>query len=417
MRRTLLFAVLALPAALLPVRAQPDSPKGGTFTWRFRVQEIDTTIKIGYAVTIADVNGDGKPDIVVVDTNEVVWYENPSWQKRVIIKGQTKEDNVCIAAADIDGDGQIDFALGAGWLPGFRTKENATIQWLKRGKSLDQPWSVIHIGDEPMVHRMCFADLEGNGKLHLIVAPLMGRDSTRNGNWSDGRPVRILDFPVPADPVNDRWTPRVLSESLQVVHAITPVASTRRKGFDVLAASYEGVSRIAPLGSMLDKWGAKLIGAGNQEAATGARGSSEVQAGKLRTGAQFLATIEPWHGNQVVIYSAPDSPDKLWDRDLKDSRLHWGHAISCADLDGDGNDDVIVGVRDDPRPNDSFNDRRGVRVYRYSEDTRRWDRHVMSDSGTVAVEALAVADLNADGRPDIIAAGRNGLLRIYWNEK
>jgi hypothetical protein len=41
----------------------------------------------------------------------------------------------------------------------------------------------------------------------------------------------------------------------------------------------------------------------------------------------------------------------------------------------------------------------------------------MSDSGTVAVEALAVADLNADGRPDIIAAGRNGLLRIYWNEK
>jgi aldos-2-ulose dehydratase/isomerase family protein/VCBS repeat protein/FG-GAP repeat protein len=434
LRIAALSLAIIVPTALI---AQPEPPKTTTSSsaWRFRTQEIDANLKIGYAVVIADVNGDGKPDIVVADTDEVVWYENPDWKKRLIVKnyveettkdeaGQPKvikrplikEDNVCIAAADIDGDGQIDFALGAGWLPGFRTNENGTIQWLKRGKSLDEPWTVIPIGEEPMVHRMLFADLNGDGKLHLVVAPLMGRGSSKSGNWTDGRPVRILDYLIPADPVNGPWTPRVLDDTLHVVHGIRAIPADRRKGSDILVASYDGISRLAPLGSS-ERWSVKQIGAGNQDAPTQARGSSEVGFGKLRGGSPFIAAIEPWHGNQVVIYTRNDSPDKPWDRDVKDSRLRWGHAIACADLDGDGVDEVIVGVRDDPKVTDSYPDRRGIRIYRYVDESRRWDRQLI-EPGSVAVEALAVGDLNGDGRPDIVAVGRQtGNVRIYWNEK
>ena len=40
----------------------------------------------------------------------------------------------------------------------------------------------------------------------------------------------------------------------------------------------------------------------------------------------------------------------------------------------------------------------------------------MIDTG-VAVEDLVVADLNADGRPDIVAGGRStGNVRIFFNE-
>ena len=60
-------------------------------------------LTVGYAVVIADVNDDGKPDIVVVDSKRVIWYENPSWKCRTIITGKTKPDNVCIAPLDIDG--------------------------------------------------------------------------------------------------------------------------------------------------------------------------------------------------------------------------------------------------------------------------------------------------------------------------
>ncbi len=81
----------------------------------FREQVIDPHCgEICYAVTLADVDGDKRQDIVAVTENRVLWYQAPDWKKRVIIEDQTTRDNVCIAAYDIDGDGQIDFALGGG---------------------------------------------------------------------------------------------------------------------------------------------------------------------------------------------------------------------------------------------------------------------------------------------------------------
>ena len=97
-------ALFLLPLALI---GRGEEAKKVTFP-RFRMQEIEKGLKVGYAVLLVDVNGDGKKDIVVVDTNRVVWYENPTWKRHTIIEGQTKPDNVCIAAYDIDGDGQLD---------------------------------------------------------------------------------------------------------------------------------------------------------------------------------------------------------------------------------------------------------------------------------------------------------------------
>src|SRR5262249_6080180 len=142
-----------------------------------------------------------------------------------------------------------------------------------------------------------------------------------------------------------RWEPEVIDESLHVVHNFQPVPRAAGKGMEILTASYEGVSVLFPTTS--GKWGRRQVGDGNQDNPKSNRGSSEVKQGKWKGGHKFIATIEPWHGHQVVVYTEPPESGKAWERHVIDEKLKWGHAVWCADLDGDGSDELIIGVRDD----------------------------------------------------------------------
>jgi hypothetical protein len=107
---------ICLPAALtLPEPHQPA----------FRAQTIDAEISIGYGLAIADVDGDGKEDILLADKSEIVWYRNPSWTKHRMTGALTERDHVCIAARDIDNDGMAEVAVGAEWNPGDTVNSGA----------------------------------------------------------------------------------------------------------------------------------------------------------------------------------------------------------------------------------------------------------------------------------------------------
>jgi len=164
-------------------------------------------------------------------------------------RGRPFRTNVCISAADIDGDGQLDLALGAAWKPSD-TKGGGTLQWLKRGKTLDDPWTIHPIDNEPTLHRIRFADLDGSGKPKLLAVPLFGRGSSKEKNWMD-TPVRVLAYSIPKDPLKDRWTPEVLDESMHVMHNFAPIPAASGKGMDVLTASYEGVHLLSKSGETM----------------------------------------------------------------------------------------------------------------------------------------------------------------------
>lgn len=379
----------------------------------FHAQEIETGLGVGYAVRLLDLNGDGRLDIAVVDTNRVVWYENPTWKRHTLIEDQTKRDNVCFAPHDIDGDGHIDFALGADWRPAD-TVASGTLQWITRGRPGDPRWTVHPIGAEPTLHRIAWADIDDDGQPELLVVPLFGRGTTREANYQQ-RPLRILAYKIPDDPVRGPWEPQVINEQLHVAHNFFPTDLNEDGRLDILVASYEGITLLQRQGpsGQLGTWTATRLHEANQDTPDGSRGASEIKVGRLASGEKYIATIEPWHGHQVVIYRL-DPPQVMrpqrWNRQVLDDQLKWGHAVWCANIDADADEELIIGVRD----NRDESTRCGVRLYDPQPDGT-WKRTLV-DPGGVAVEDLAAGDLDGDGRIDIVAVGRaTRNIRIYWN--
>src|SRR5262249_15873599 len=157
--------------------------------------------------------------------------------------------------------------------------------WLKRGKTLDDEWTMYPIGEEPTVHRVKVADIDGSGKPAIILAPLMGRGSSQKANWMDGRPVRLLAYRIPKDPVKGPGVREVLNDNLHVVHNIGPTTDGDGKPV-IWCASYEGVTVLARDGA---KWVSRHAGAGNQANPKGNRGASEIKVGKLKSGRHYVA--------------------------------------------------------------------------------------------------------------------------------
>src|SRR5579885_3644253 len=81
----------------------------------FVAHDIATDFRGGYAVSVADFNKDGKIDVIAntLAIPELAWYENPTWQKHVIVTDTPQIVNE--AVADIDGDGIPEVAFQSGF--------------------------------------------------------------------------------------------------------------------------------------------------------------------------------------------------------------------------------------------------------------------------------------------------------------
>ena len=342
----------------------------------FVSHEIATGLKGGYQVIAVDLNRDGKPDLIAVapGTNELVWFENPSWQKHVILANVPRMINC--AAWDVDGDGIPELALAYEFSNDAR-KSTGIVVILHHNGDPAQPWTPTEIDRLPTSHRLRWADIRGNGKKVLINAPLTNAEAQKP---DDHLPVPLVYYD-PAD-----WKRHVISEENQgVQHGIFVSRWDGQKRESILTASFSGlhVHSFQQDGTWLRT---KLTG-GSPEPWPKS-GSSDVAVGFLGK-QRFLAAIEPWHGNQVAVYRQHAGH---WARKVIDSALVDGHTIAAADFDGDGNHSVLAGARAGTRS-----------LYLYKSDRKttqgKWIRQFI-DEGNMAAAACAVADLNNDGRLD-----------------
>jgi hypothetical protein len=383
----------SLLVTAVSVAAQtPPEPK-------FQAITLDDKVQIGYGVAVADVDGDKAPDILLADKKQVAWYRNPgapksadpaSWQKHILAEKLTEKDNVYIAAQDIDGDGKCEVAVGGEWNPGD-TEKSGAVFYLIPPVDRTQRWESVKFPSvEPTTHRLKWMQM-ADTTWRLIVLPLHGRGN-KNG---EGEAVKVVLYQRPADP-RDEWKTETIETGMHMTHNFTGP----HRDWPLLIAGKEGTFSFV------------RDAAGKWERQGPMSPASKVPAGEVRVGlSRTRATIEPMHGNQLAVY--PEGAGRI----VLTDQLVDGHALAVDDILGHdaphGNPEVIVGWRGNPEKPRPV----GIKLFtQLDTKSEQWRESLIDDNG-MACEDLAVADLNSDGKLDIVASGRSTHnLKLYLNE-
>jgi hypothetical protein len=299
-----------------------------------------------------------------------------------------------VAVADVDGDGIPEIAVASG----FSTRPDQSsgiVALLTHGADVTQPWTMREIDRAPAAHRLRWY-VDRAGQRWLLNAPLAGA-TAQPPNYDGATPIYAYRAP-------DWKREIVASEETGVVHAIEPISSTFCNGC-VLSAGFAGIHRYEHSGNA---WTHSTIAAGNS-APVPKGGSSDVAVGRLPRSSNagdenfFIAAIEPWHGNEVVVYRRGGAGS--FARLVIDIAVVDGHTLVTADLDGDGADEMILGQRGGSR---------SVWVYAASADGAKWTRTTLDDGGMAAAGCTAI-DLNADARVDVACIG-TATANLKWYE-
>ncbi len=357
----------------------------------------------GYAVAVADFNNDGRLDVMAnsIGVPGVAWHENPTWERHVVVDGVRSVVNQ--AMADINGDGipEIAFQSGFAMVPA----DSEGLNWVAMSQGGPEPeWKAEQVDGVPTSHHVTWADLDGDGELELINALLVGAESVRPTYDQDQASVFWYG--------QDGWNRHTVDDNIPgIIHRVRTVRWDEGDRDQILVASFEGIALYRATGMGDDMTFEKeLISSGHDSEPAPRLGSSDVGVGASGSG-RIVGSVEPWHGNEVVVYTESDAG---WQRRVIFDQVQGGHEVAVLDLNGDGYADIIA--NDQSRVTErNPGGTPGVHVFFSPEDpaTGEWTyRRIESESG---MNSCVGGDMNEDGRPDLVCTGSGGVIRWYEN--
>ncbi|MBI1389461.1 MAG: hypothetical protein GC154_13540 [bacterium] len=312
--------------------------------------------------TIGDLDGDGAPDVIIGGRGgPVYWYPNAAAPAvEIATGGYNTVDGEC---GDIDGDGDEDVVIGGEF-------------WYENPRPASDPKSghwPEHRISELRTHDIELADLDGDGTLELIA-----RDQSGFGH-NTGNRIHLWKHK------GDDW----IHSEFEIPHGEGLLAGDLDKDgdVDIITGGYWYENDGAGSG-----WAAHPLAPEWHPDAAVAMGDLN---GDGRNDVALTRSEGPY---RLSWFEAPRGGDGAWTEHPIDPSVDFAHGVRIADMDGDGRNDVVTAEM-----HQSERDR--VMVYLNPGAGSDWKRVILAETGS---HDIRVADLNGDGRPDIMGANWSG---------
>lgn len=380
-RGTILALSLGILSCLVTRAGSIQSKQTAKVDPGFRLHAVNSDSEFE-AATAFDVNKDGKLDIYCGG----YWYEAPSWKKHFVRDVPSVDQYYVDFAAipiDLDGDGWID-VVSAAW-------HNESVFWIQNPGRWDIPFKVYPVDKPGFMETAISVDINGDGQGD-ILPNVVGTSPA----WYEYRQD-------PMTPQKVRWTKHTLPPDMG--------------GHGIGAGDINGDGRcdlIGPQGWLEQKADTTAPWNWHPEFQLGDRVSVPVLV--MDVDADGDADLVYGMAHDYGLYWLEQMKDsagkRAWEKHLIDREWSQVHFLLLADLNGDGQPEVVTGKRyhahngRDPGEEDPL----GIYAYQYDGSRHQWNRRIISSGGPVGFGINTVAaDVDSDGDLDLIAPGKSGL--------
>ncbi len=338
---------------------------------------------------IADVNRDGKPDIIA----GAVWFEGPSWKQHSIFAPPGKyittdfSNSFLNFALDINLDGWVD-VIRVG-LPG----EEAV--WYENPGEKPGLWAMHAIIPNCGNESPAFIDVDDDGRPDLLC--------------NDPIAKQMIWMKPPASKGDTAWTRYVIAGG---PGENTPGTDRYAHGLGMADMNGDGRADVIITKGWWEAPADRRKAGWTFHPATLGEDCSQMYALDLRkTGKPDLVSASA-HDYGIWWHERPaDDKDSAWMTHLIYDKFSESHAMAMADLNDDGQPDLVTGKRyfahnqHDPGALDPA----VLYWFEYQPGARpQWIPHLIdSDSGVG--EQVLISDMNADGKKDIVIVNKKGV--------